>query len=110
ATSSHGAGGAGGAATSASSASSTGGGSATCADGVKNGQETGVDCGGAGCLPCPLGEPCQTDGDCLSKDCQGSVCAMPHDPSCGPVEAGPTCADCIQNGLETDVDCGGDSC
>ena len=34
--------------------------SASCADGIKNGSETGVDCGGS----CP---PCQTSGYCASK-------------------------------------------
>ncbi len=32
-------------------------------------------------------------------------------PVCNPLdEDNPNCADCVQNGLETDVDCGGDSC
>ena len=36
----------------AESTGSTGGGGATCSDGIKNQDETGVDCGGASCSPC----------------------------------------------------------
>ena len=50
-----------------SSCSSTvtfGGSQPTCGDGIMNGQETGVDCGGPDC------EPCQTDpSGCPSADC-----------------------------------------
>jgi hypothetical protein len=35
----------------------------TCDDGVWNGAETDVDCGG-GCAPCALGEACALDADC----------------------------------------------
>ena len=32
-----------------------GGGGPTCTDGIQNGQETGIDCGGPDCPSCPLG-------------------------------------------------------
>ncbi|MEM7185103.1 MAG: M43 family zinc metalloprotease [Bacteroidota bacterium] len=49
----------------------------TCDDGVQNGDETGVDCGGSTCAPCP--EPTCDDGiqngDETGVDCGGSNCA-----------------------------------
>jgi hypothetical protein len=47
----------------------------TCTDGVKNGQETDVDCGGGTCPPCVAGRRCLVDGDCQSMMCTGGVCA-----------------------------------
>lgn len=32
----------------------------TCSDGIQNGQETGVDCGGPDCAPCDTGSTCET--------------------------------------------------
>ncbi|MEM6292135.1 MAG: hypothetical protein AAGA54_12745 [Myxococcota bacterium] len=72
---------------------------ASCNDGVQNGDETGVDCGGS-CLACPTGGGCD-DG----ADCESGVC----DPATNTCSA-PTCDDMVQNGDETDVDCGGDVC
>jgi hypothetical protein len=46
----------------------------TCNDGVKNGTETGVDCGGNACQPCATGVTCLTNADCLSSTCVGGVC------------------------------------
>ncbi len=72
----------------------------TCNDGVWNGNETGVDCGGPDCPPCPV--PSCNDGimnqDETGIDC-GGICGTPC-----PV---PTCSDGIMNGNETGVDCGG---
>lgn len=74
----------------------------TCEDGIQNGDETGVDCGGSNCPVCP--EPTCNDGiqngDETGVDCGGSSCA-----SCPA-----TCDDGIQNGDEEGVDCGGSSC
>jgi len=47
---------------------------ATCSDGAQNGNETGVDCGGAPCGDCP-NTPCQTGSDCQSGFCSANVCA-----------------------------------
>jgi hypothetical protein len=68
----------------------------TCTDGVKNGSETGVDCGGT----CPACAPTCTDGvkngTETGVDCGGTC------PACAP-----TCTDGIKNGMETGIDCGG---
>ncbi len=49
--------------------------SPTCADGVKNGGETDVDCGGAMCAACEVGAVCAANTDCKSGLCVGAVCA-----------------------------------
>ena len=69
----------------------------TCTDGVKNGTETDVDCGGT-CGPCATGKACGLRGDCASGVCSGGVCQAP------------TCTDTVKNGTETDIDCGGGNC
>ncbi len=69
----------------------------SCTDGIRNGEETDVDCGGPVCLPCEVGEDCASAGDCRSMIC--SVVSS----TCG----APSCGDGVQNGDETDVDCGG---
>lgn len=43
------------------------------ADGVKNGTETGIDCGGL-CKRCSNGQGCLTRDDCLSAFCANNVC------------------------------------
>ena len=72
---------------------------ATCTDGVQNGQETGVDCGGPNCPACPTCTDGIQNGQETGVDCGGPNC-----PAC------PTCSDGIQNGQETGVDCGGPNC
>ena len=67
---------------------------ATCSDGIKNGNETGKDCGGS-CLVCVDGDGCVTGTDCKSKVCSGGTCLAP------------TCDDKVKNGDEADIDCGG---
>ena len=70
-----------------------------CPDGIKNGYETDVDCGGGGyCGPCEDGKNCREDDDCYNLDCS------PETKTCNPA---PTCTDGRWNGYETDVDCGG---
>ena len=83
----------------------SGGSEPTCTDGIQNGQETGVDCGGPDCPTCPT-EPTCTDGIQNGQE-TGVDCGGPDCPSC-PTE--PTCTDGIQNGQETGVDCGGPDC
>nr|CEL65316.1 TPA: sushi domain (scr repeat) domain-containing protein [Neospora caninum Liverpool] len=46
----------------------------TCADGVRNGDETGVDCGGSCPKKCPSCFNGMRDGDEEDVDCGGSVC------------------------------------
>ncbi|MDP6944279.1 MAG: hypothetical protein QF464_09025, partial [Myxococcota bacterium] len=47
----------------------------SCTDALQNGEETGVDCGGGECPPCPAGEPCTEDDDCATGLCQDDLCA-----------------------------------
>jgi hypothetical protein len=69
--------------------------SASCGDGMKNGDETDTDCGGS------CGATCKTNQTCGgAKDCESGVCT---NNKC----AGPACNDGIKNGSETDTDCGG---
>jgi hypothetical protein len=49
--------------------------SPTCTDGVKNGSETGVDCGGGVCVGCAVGAPCGLDSDCATAICDAGTCA-----------------------------------
>jgi Ca2+-binding RTX toxin-like protein len=49
-----------------------GSGPASCEDGVRNGDETDVDCGGTGCPRCDQGAQCESASDCLSFSCQGT--------------------------------------
>lgn len=47
----------------------------TCNDGVKNGDETGEDCGGpTACPRCGAGEGCAEDGDCDLDVCLAGLC------------------------------------
>lgn len=67
---------------------------ATCLDGMQNGMESDVDCGGR-CPACDDGLSCDIGDDCLSHNCIHGVCGLP------------TCDDEQQNQNETDIDCGG---
>jgi formylglycine-generating enzyme len=59
-----------------------------CTDGIQNGDETGVDCGGEGCAPCSEALLCNATGGCDG--------------------GGPTaCDDGVLGGNELGVDCGG---
>ena len=68
----------------------------TCKDGIQNGDETGVDCGGSCPRACGA-RSCIRDENCLL----GEICVRE---TCTP---NPQCSDGIQNGTETGVDCGG---
>lgn len=73
----------------------------TCSDGVKNQQETDIDCGGQYCGgTCESGKACKTGADCASNTCYNKVCSEPNG----------TCDDMMKNQDETDVDCGGATC
>ncbi|AKU98099.1 Tryptophan synthase alpha chain [Labilithrix luteola] len=70
----------------------------TKSDGVQNGSETDVDCGGGAPTNadrCETNKACLVKDDCISKVCTGNVCQAP------------TKSDGVKNGTETDVDCGG---
>jgi hypothetical protein len=75
---------------------------ATCSDGVMDGDETDIDCGGS-CVPCKDGLGCKIQGDCLGYNCRAGAY-----PTCGQFIS--YCYDGVQNGMETDVDCGGGFC
>jgi formylglycine-generating enzyme required for sulfatase activity len=64
-------------------------------DGIKDGDETDVDCGGTSGKTCAPGKGCLAPADCDSAVCAGGACAAP------------TPTDGVANADETDVDCGG---
>lgn len=67
----------------------------SCNDGIQNGTETGIDCGGNDpeCARCPDGSACVQSSDCSNQNCLGGTCI--------------SCGDGVINGTETDIDCGG---
>ncbi len=67
---------------------------AHCQDGVKDGFETDVDCGGGACRACAGGKTCKLGLDCLTGVCAKGACSA-------------SCSDGAQDGSETDIDCGG---
>jgi hypothetical protein len=67
----------------------------TCTDGVKNGTETDIDCGGSCTTKCDAGRGCDKPEDCSTGVCTMGKCAAA------------ACDDGVKNGTETDVDCGG---
>jgi hypothetical protein len=73
----------------------------TCNDNTLNGLETDTDCGGATCdavnKTCADGKSCKADGDCTNGNCFMNMTCV-------------SCMDQAQDGLETDVDCGGADC
>lgn len=66
----------------------------SCTDGVRNGAEASVDCGGTCAELCADSQPCAEDADCASGVCLMETCAAP------------SCTDGVRNGLEAAVDCG----
>jgi len=71
----------------------------SCDDGVRNQDESGVDCGGDTCeTRCPSGAMCNVSADCDSGACIAGTCQ------------GASCSDGVRNGMETDRDCGGPDC
>ena len=68
-------------------------------DGIKNGNESDIDCGGGSGAPlCANGKNCVSNCDCASGTCQNFFCLAA------------SCTDGVRNGKETDVDCGGPDC
>ena len=68
-------------------------------DGIKNLDETGIDCGGptASVARCAPGQGCAAFTDCANVACNAATLV------CDP----PSSSDNFKNGTETDVDCGG---
>ncbi len=54
----------------------------TCSDGVLNGNETGIDCGGPDCNACPTCDDGIQNGDETGVDCGGSNCNIGCDEVC----------------------------
>jgi cysteine-rich repeat protein len=90
-------------------------------DGVKNGTETDVDCGGGSCNTCTAKQSCIRNADCDSKICCGSAintfgnadlidCQSKDDVykcTSARCNKGGSGGDGVLNGKETDTDCGG---
>ncbi|MBI4450496.1 hypothetical protein HY642_00850 [Candidatus Woesearchaeota archaeon] len=71
-----------------------------CLDNSKDSDETDIDCGGGECKKCPIPFNCNSNTDCVSNNCDPATKkCRPHLP--------PNCGDGVKNGIETDVDCGG---
>lgn len=71
----------------------------SCTDKIKNGVETDEDCGGLNiCDRCRIGDMCEADSDCATKNCENNICAEP------------SCTNDKIDGEETDYDCGGTDC
>jgi hypothetical protein len=71
----------------------------SCTDGILDGTETDIDCGGSCSNKCSTGKKCIVSSDCLSgSNCVTGVCSLP------------SCFDGIKNQTETDIDCGGGTC
>jgi hypothetical protein len=51
-----------------------------CEDGVKNGNETDIDCGGNTCPKCDRNKSCSADGDCKTGSCSRFFCALVSGP------------------------------
>ncbi len=80
----------------------------TCEDGVRNGDETDVDCGGPTCDVCESGAACLEPTDCASGVCEGELCLAP---SCGDgvVQDGETCDDAGES-ADCNADCSVAAC
>ncbi len=71
----------------------------SCSDGIKNGTETGTDCGGTTCVA--AGKTCAVDASCnVHADCSAGSCDST-------LKVCVSCSDGVKNGSETATDCGG---
>ena len=68
---------------------------ASCSDGTKNQDETGIDCGGE-CGKCQNDQKCKGNGDCKSSYCSFGICKDID-----------KCNDGLLSPSESDIDCGG---
>ena len=78
----------------------------SCSNGVKDAvsAETDVDCGGALCGKCIVGQDCGADSDCSTGKCDSGT------NKCRELTPSDTCTDAAKGEMETDVDCGGPQC
>lgn len=77
----------------------------TCGDGRLNygethlDEETGYTCGGPNCDSCTVGESCESNSDCATRNCgSDGLCQAP------------SCTNNQRDGEQTDIDCGGPNC
>ncbi len=70
-----------------------------CSNGVRDADESDLDCGGGVCTACADRLKCAGPSDCM-----GGVCSPAG--ACAPA----TCMDGVRNGDETAIDCGGPKC
>ncbi len=68
----------------------------SCSNGIKDQDESDIDCGGICGANCADGKQCNSNDDCASGHCEAGICV--------------SCNDGIKNNNETDVDCGGPYC
>ena len=68
---------------------------AACDDGIRNQDESDVDCG-VSCRSCSTGKKCTQNYECSSRTCQNGICI-----------ASASCINNVKDGDETDTDCGG---
>ncbi|MEI7504773.1 MAG: 3-coathanger stack domain-containing protein, partial [Paludibacter sp.] len=83
-----------------------------CYNGIPDGDETGIDCGGKDCPPCTwmntygwASNPLSHNG--IKDEAQGEIGIDCGGPNCKPCGGDALCSDGIKDGDETDVDCGG---
>ena len=70
-----------------------------CSDGIENGTETDIDCGGLDCHPCSIGQSCDTGRDCTSGLCYTANATLPG-----------ICSSQCTDGLDNDGDAFADAC
>ncbi|MCX6709443.1 MAG: MopE-related protein [Candidatus Woesearchaeota archaeon] len=68
-----------------------------CSNGIIDGLESDVDCGGGKCNACSLNKSCNIHYDCISLSCNSTTKRCMN----------ATCFDGAKNGNESDIDCGG---
>jgi hypothetical protein len=51
----------------------------SCTDGISDGNETDVDCGGPACPPCKANQACAQPSDCSTGSCLGRYCQLVSD-------------------------------
>jgi hypothetical protein len=71
-----------------------------CGNGLKDGDETDIDCGGAACGTCLSGRTCAANADCLSGECAAGRC------TCIPLTACPATACGVIRHCGQELDCG----
>lgn len=67
----------------------------SCQDGLRNQNESAVDCGGS-CGKCPVSTACNQNSDCATNICAANICTQSS-----------SCDNMVKDGDESDVDCGG---